>query len=284
MEVYIEYVIIDNLILDYILLFSTLKIMGIRPKKYMCLIASIFGTTLTVAFPLLCLSMIVSVFIKLFTGVMMLLLVHQYKSLKEFFYCFSVFLGLTFVLGGACYGVINLMGGSVENFVSGKYDSIIPVSIIIFISFVYVLIIITLTKYIYRRKDMKSFITPVTLSIAGKIINLTGFVDSGNRLYDPETGRPIIVVSVYALEKHFSADEIASLMFLEETSVFGKPRSITYSTVDGTTKKMIVFDAKETMLGSGNDCRKLDNVVVGVTFKKFNDAINYDVLLHPQIV
>ena len=284
MEVYIEYVIIDNLIINYILLFSTLKILGEKPKVFLCLISSIFGTTLAVAFPLFVMPASLSVFYKLFTGIFMLLLSHHFKSIKEFFWGFLVFLGLTFVLGGACYGLVSLVGGRVENFVSGKYEAIVPVSVIIFISFVYVLIIIAITKYIYRRKDMKGFVFAVSISVAGKVLHLTGFVDSGNRLFDPKTQKPIIIVSVYALEKYFLPADMASLMFLEETKAFGKPRMVTFSTVDGTTKKMIVFDAENIQIEMGNCLKTLDGVVVGVTFKKFSDAINYDVLLHPQLV
>ena len=131
---------------------------------------------------------------------------------------------------------------------------------------------------------MMPFMQKAELNISGKKICLDAYIDSGNRLYDKKTGAPIIIVSAFALEKVFGKDEMASLVFGEKTMTFRDVHYVSYSTVEGVAKKMVVFMADSLTLESSLCTKEYQNVCVGVTFKKFNDAINFDMLLHPSMI
>ncbi len=284
MEVYIEYVIIDNLIINILLLLCTLKTFGMRYMFFRVFLASLFGTTMVCLFPLIKIPAVLLVLYRIAVGVIMIMIAFHFKTFKQLLFAFGLLVLYTFLMGGACMVMIKLLGGNPEHFTIGEYDTIIPVSIIIMIVFVYAFIIFRLTKYIYRRKDMMPFMQHAEIEICGKKLALNAYVDSGNRLYDKKTGAPIIVLSAFALEKVFGKDDIASLVFGEKNTIFKNIHYVTYSTVEGVTKKMVVFVADKLVLSGSLGIRIFENVSVGVTFKKFNDAINFDLLLHPSLL
>ena len=47
---------------------------------------------------------------------------------------------------------------------------------------------------------------------------------------------------------------------------------------------MVVFEADELIVGDGAIQKSFYNISIGVVFKKFNDAVNYDMLLHPAML
>jgi len=284
MEVYIEYVIIDNLIINTLLLLCMLSTLGVKSNFFRVFVSSAFGTIAVCLFPLVVLPKVFVTIAKICVGVIMVLLSFNFRSIKQFLYGFMLFVLYTCLMGGACYAVIKLLGGDADNLISGAYDTIIPVSLIVLVCFVYAFIIFRLTKYIYRRKDMMPFMQHAKLKIGDKVLDLEAYVDSGNRLYDKKTGAPIIILSAFALEKAFGKDEMASLVFGEKASTFKDVHYVSYSTVEGVSKKMVVFVADSLELSSGMGTHTFENVCVGVTFKKFNDAINFDILLHPSLL
>ena len=284
MEVYIEYVIIDTFIINWLLLWSAVKTMGLKFNWFLCLISSLFGTIVSCLVPLINFSGIALFIIKLILGLLMVLMCYKYKSFKQFIYTFMIFVSYTFLMGGACYAVIILLGGTFENITIGKYDAIVPVSIVIATCFVYAFIIFRLVKYIYRKKDMIPFMQTAIIEVDDKEYSFTAFMDSGNRLYDKKTGAPVIIVSAFALEKYFSEDDIAKLIFGEKNSKFKNVHYLNYGTVDGHAKKMVVFESRRVKIQNGDNINTFENIVIGVTFRKFKDAINYEMLLHPQLM
>ena len=284
MEVYIEYVIIDNLIVDFLLLWSTLKIMKIKINKYLLVFSSLFGTIVSCILPLCDIDGVLLIFVKFLVGILMLLISHKPTGFVNFIYTFFVFLSLTFLMGGACYAVIILLGGTFENISIGAYDTIVPVSIVIATCFVYAFVIFRLTKYIYRKKDMIPFVGEAEIEIAGKNYKFKTFMDSGNRLYDKKTGAPVIILSAFALEKHIGSDDMVKLVFCEKNQTFRDVHYLEYQTVEGKTKKMVVFRPEKIVVHTNDKTLERNDICVGVTFKRFKDAINFDCLLHPSLV
>jgi len=120
MEVYIEYVIIDSFIINWLLLWSAVKTMGLKFNWFLCLISSLFGTIVSCLVPLINFSGIALFIIKLILGLLMVLMCYKYKSFKQCIYTFMIFVSYTFLMGGACYAVIILLGGTFENITIGN--------------------------------------------------------------------------------------------------------------------------------------------------------------------
>ena len=100
MTVYVEFVIIDNFVIDLLILLLTKTLLKIQTKKILLFIATTFGTIVAVVSPLL--PNIISQVIKIPLALSMVLIAFRPKTLKEFLAQTLTFLISTFVMIGCC--------------------------------------------------------------------------------------------------------------------------------------------------------------------------------------
>lgn len=287
MELYIEYVIIDNLVINTLILLCTKATMKLRAKFYRIFLSALFGTAFAVCYPLLGLSNVALFPMKIALGVIMVLILAPYNSVKDFIFSFMFFLIYTLVLGGACIATLLLFGTSIEKLASGGYDIAVPVGVILLIVAFYVAVIIAMARFLSERRDMAPFIREVELRLGKRVLKFNAFIDSGNKLTDRKSGLPVIILSVNLLSKYFSKQELEDLLLFScknTSSIFKGVHTISYSTISGEDKKMIVFEADSICIKDKEQEYITNKFMVGVTYKTFSGAIGYDMLLNPAML
>lgn len=286
MELYIEYVIIDNLVINTLILLCVKATMKLRAKFYRVFLSAVLGTIFAVCYPLWGISNGLLLPMKIVLGVLMVLIIAPYNSVKDFVLSFLFFLLYTLVLGGACVATLLMLGTSIEELMAGGYDTAVPVGVILLIVSLYVAIIISVVRYVSAKKNISPFIREVSLKIGKTILSFNAFIDTGNKLVDKKTGLPVIIVSQLLLEKYFSKNLIEDLMKNANTSksVFKNSHFITYSTISGVEKKMIVFEADSLCIKEEGKEYITNKFMVGVTCRQFSDAVKYDMLLNPAVL
>ncbi len=287
MELYIEYVIIDNLVINTLILLCTKATMKLRAKFYRIFLSALLGTAFAVCYPLLGLSNVALFPMKIALGVIMVLILAPYNSVKDFIFSFMFFLIYTLVLGGACIATLLLFGTSIEKLASGGYDIAVPVGVILLIVAFYVSVIIAMARFLSERRDMAPFIREVELRLGKRVLKFNAFIDSGNKLTDRKSGLPVIILSVNLLSKYFSKQELEDLLLFScknTSSIFKGVHTISYSTISGEDKKMIVFEADSICIKDKEQEYITNKFMVGVTYKTFSGAIGYDMLLNPAML
>ena len=285
MSVYIEYVIIDNLVINFLILLCVKNTLKLKTNFWRLLLSSIVGTIVAVLLPLFNISSLFQVPIKIVLGVVMILIISNYLRLKDFIFSFLLFIFYTLVLVGACLVTLLSFGTSLEALAAGGYDISLPLGIILLIVSLYIAIIVYIAKYLNRRRDLMPFLRHVKLIFGGKEFSFDAFVDSGNKLIDSKTGLPVIILSISFLEKHFSMETLENLMLGERKSLpFKNVHNCSYNTISGEAKKMIVFEADKLVISNGTSEYTTNRFVVGVTYKKFRDVAGYECLLNPFLV
>ena len=126
-----------------------------------------------------------------------------------------------------------------------------------------------LFKLNYRKKEITDFVYDCLIEIAGRRIKLKMFLDSGNMLFDPQSGRPIIIVN-----KHIFESKLGCLVVEEEC------RKVSYATISGEGKELSVFEPDNIFIVKGNEECRVD-AMVGVVEKDFKI---YDGLLHSSVI
>ena len=128
----------------------------------------------------------------------------------------------------------------------------------------------------------------VRLVLPGMEIKTQGFLDTGNRLYNPYTKKPVIVLDYRLLKSYLSKDSYRSLEYYHKTGEFPYEKlnitgeltwfPLPYSTIrdkfslmPACTIQMLIF------CESGAAYR---NVTAGISKEPFMDKEQYRVLLH----
>lgn len=241
MEVYIEYVIIDNLVMDYILLKQTAILLRKKINKLTIFFAALIGTFGAVVLPLLDIKQAYLFLLKIFLGALISFVAVKHLNFKDYLKYFNVFLLMTFVFGGAVIGAFYLLGINIEDY-GGKDIFILPVGI----SFLCGYALACITKLIVK----KTFDTVITdkyrykcIIKCGKVaLKVDGYFDSGNLLYDKKTGLPVALCKTCVIEK-----------LKRRGAVFSKTYEMDFSTVSSGGKlKLYEVDCVLIELGKVN--------------------------------
>ena len=200
MEVYIEYVILDNFVIDYIILYLTLFSLKQKISHLNLILSSIIGTLFAVFMPFITLSSIALFFIKLGVGLIMILFISK-KELKWITLNYFLFLSYTFLMGGLCFGLIYLLFGTISLNGIIMYQFQMPIGLIFLVLFIYFLFI---KKLVAHKRKFGTYTYAVEIYKEDKSMHLVGFLDTGNQMYD-KSGNPILIISQKTFMKAYSS-------------------------------------------------------------------------------
>ncbi len=257
MIVYIEYVLIDNLVIDYILIKLTLRILGYQPKKARLFLCALLGAVFALVSPLLYFNAVLLTAYKIISGLLIFILSTKFLSAKDFYRGALFFFFITFLTGGAIIGVYNIF----------NIDYNLEICIATIILPVYLLSrgIESLIKYFYKRKDIESNCYTTKIMVKDKRVTLKGFVDTGNMLFDGDN--PVVIIHLKSAKKLFEG--------------LPKVKHISYQTVAGESKLLVIEKASIEIYLDKQE-RIIKKVSVGVS--KQNIGTEYGVILHPDLL
>lgn len=197
MEVYIDLIFVLNFLFDLLLLYG-LGIILKRQTSFKRLILGAFVGTIFVLIPFLIGNGVVTFISKIICSIVMVIVTFGYRdiiyTLRNVFYLYTI----SIFLGGSLYLVnTSLADKSIGlNF----YNSNLK------INFLFLLILSPIIVFIYVkgikkiRNNYNNYYNVDIYLTSGRVISLTGFMDSGNNLVDPYKRRPIILVSKKLLD------------------------------------------------------------------------------------
>lgn len=119
---------------------------------------------------------------------------------------------------------------------------------------------------IYRKQD--EGMREVVLYWKEKSCHIRGFVDTGNRLRDPVTGKPVSIITVEAW-KLFTEDLENPAYFMIPYHTIGNPHGIL---------KGIQIDYM--VISKEDDSRIYEKPMIGITEEPFSGIFHYSILLH----
>ncbi len=259
MTVYIEYVLIDNFIIDYLMLKASFLLTASSESRARLLFCAFLGAIFALFYPLISVHSVILTLIKVCFGLLLVLLAGKFKRKKDFYVTAIVFFVYTFATGGAIIGVFNLFGI--------PYSSEVSVALMVIPVYFIFTAITKVAKFLYRQKDVNCYIHDVEITAFKTTIKCKGFFDTGNELYDGD--KPVIV-----------CDKKLAKTFLEKNIANLKLKKITVNTVNGE-RENIAFDISEIKIYYLNKVNIFNNVTLCVTSQSVGR--NYDIILHSAL-
>ena len=190
MTVYIDGVLFLNFAFDFLLLLTTSIVLKRNVKMFNIVIGAFIGS-LSILVLFLDINSIQLFIIKVYLSIIMNLVTFYYKDLKYTLTNIGVFYVVSILLGGFLY-LLNIE-------FSYKHEGVIFYNNGLSINVIILLIISPLILYIYIRqsrlyqKKIKNH-HKVDLYIGKKVLNLNGYLDTGNTL--SYKGKPVILTNI----------------------------------------------------------------------------------------
>ena len=197
MKIYIDYVLFLNFMFDFILLMSIKIILKRRTNIKRIIFASLVGSS-TIFVLFVNISSLELFIIKFIVSIIMCLVAFSYKNIKYTIKNISYLYLVSVILGGSLY-LLNIEFSYNHQGLLFYHNGLsINVLVLLIISPIIIYIYIKQTKAL---KYDYSYYHQVEIKYNKQILNLTGFLDTGNKLKDPVTNIPIIVIEEKQLSK-----------------------------------------------------------------------------------
>ena len=261
MNVYVEYVFIDNFVIDYLIFKLTFYISGVNYKRWQVVLCSILGGIFALLYPLLSVNSTLLSIIKVLFGIFLVSISANYKSIKEFYISAIIFFSLTFFMGGAVSGIFSLFNIPIEE---------LSIALMILPCYIISKIIYSLVHYFFKRKDIAQYIFMVELKIFNSVYKLRGFLDTGNGVYSGKS--PVIFCEKQLFQKLLRDANGENLKEIKHINI----QTIT------SEKKFLSIKLSSLTIIFKDKLNIYNNVTLAVSDKSIGSG--YDIILHPALL
>lgn len=259
MTIYIEYVLINNLLIDYILLKATFSTTGVLLGKKRVFFCALLSAIFSLIYPLITAPLLVITIIKFSFGLFIVYLSARHINLKSYLINTVVFFFYTFLYGGAVLGIFSLFNIPIgKEIVSALI--IFPVYMIYYCTKKFVL-------FLYRAKHVRCFCYSTQITICGTTKCLKGFLDTGNGVYDGNS--PVIFCHKSIATEFIKSIKIPQMKY------------INVCTITGSSQKLSIKSDKFVIYING---KKNIHTNVTVCFSEQGFENGYQLILHPALL
>lgn len=259
MVIYIEYVLIDNFIIDYFLLSAAFALTGVKVKRGRLFLSACFGALTALVLPFITDISLILVLLKLLIGLLMIIIANKFTSLKSLYIHFIIFFLYTAIVGGAIIALFNIL--------NLDYTKEISTALMVFPVCMIINLISRAINFFYQKKPQISNTVNVILYKGNVKVSANGFFDTGNGAYHHSS--PVVFCSK-GLAKPFLASPLSL-----------NPFYISVETINGSDKKF-AFNLDKIEIYSGEK----KNIYNNVTLCVINSGVDglCDVILHPALM
>lgn len=275
MTLYIEYVLLDNIVIDYLLIklmATTFKEKYSRIRIALSLVVGVVGA---IFLPYIIKYRILSIFYRLLICTTMILLLKRYVGFVHYIKHLLAFIGFTALLGGLILGTLNLF--NIPYTISGVmyYSLELPMGLFVLLMMLGLLLIKKILLVVSKGLKEQNYIYDTIIEDNGVAITTRGYVDSGNMINI--NGEGVSVISCDTFLKLHSDVSLLKLLYGKVNN--SELKGISYIRIDGMSqgKEYLSFVVDKLKIGS----IEYHNKRVAVANKNFGE---FDCILSKDFI
>ena len=290
MTIYIDVVLIENLLMNYIILFATGVILKIKIKHIRLILASLVGAIYTIIAYISALRIYSNIFLKFILSLIIIYIAFNPKSVKKLFKFTLIFYLTSFVFGGAAFALIYIVKPQEilkNNGLVLNTNSLKTIFISAIIAFAIIIIGFKVVKNKISAKDMYC---NINIILNQKEIETKAMIDTGNFLKEPITNTPVIVVEhtlLYDCMPKEILNHLENILGGDFSEIPDKVREeyilrlkvIPFSSLGKQNGMLLGIKADKVIIKSDEEEKENDNVIIGIYNKSLTKRGEYRALL-----
>ena len=194
MTIYVDVVLIENLIMNYIILLATGLILKTKLKHLRLIIASLLGAIYSIVAYINFLEIYSNFFLKILLSVIIVYIAFNPQTMKKMWKSILIFYLTSFVFGGAAFALIYIIRPQDILIKNGLFLGTYPLKTVILAAIVAFIVIITAFTIVKTKVTKKDMFCNIEIKLNGKILKTKALIDSGNMLKEPITNTPVVVI------------------------------------------------------------------------------------------
>ena len=194
MTIYIDIVLIENLIMNYIILFTTAVVLKIKVNHIRLILASLLGAGYSIIAYIGIIKVYSSIILKIILSVLIIYIAFNPQNIKKMCKDLLLFYLVSFVFGGAAFALIYIIKPQNILMKNGLFLGTYTLKTVMLGAIVAFCIIIGAFAIIKNKISKKDMFCEIEILINQKKIKTKAMIDTGNMLKEPITNVPVIVV------------------------------------------------------------------------------------------
>lgn len=293
MTVYIDIILLENLCMNYIILFATAYIMKIKISHIRIIASSSIGAVYSIMLYMQILPIYSSIFMKIILSVAMVYISYAPKTVKIAIKQLIILYLISFAFGGCAFALLYFVKPQDIFIKNGVYIGTYPLKIALLGGIVGFIITYIAFKIIKNKATKEEMIYKLKIKINDKTVEVNALLDTGNKLKDPITLVPVIVIEKQKLY-NFLPEEIlenidkiiggdSDKLIEENIKYMSKFRVIPYNSIGKQNGLMLGFKADEVKIIIDEEERTIKNTIIGIFNQSFNSQ-TYSALISLEII
>ena len=194
MTIYLDVVLIENLIMNFIILYATGIIIKTKINNIRLLLASLLGAIYSIVEYTSILEIYSSFILKIILSIIIVYIAYNPQSIKKLWKHILIFYMTSFVFGGAAFALIYIVKPQEIFMKNGLFLGTYPLKTILLGSIIAFFIIVTSFKIVKTKISNKDMFCSIKVKLNDKIFETTVMIDTGNLLKEPITNTPVVVL------------------------------------------------------------------------------------------
>lgn len=295
MTIYIDVVFIENLIMNYIILFATSIIIKIKVKHIRLILASILGAIYSIIAYMSILEMYSSVILKIILSVIIVYIAYNPQNVKNMWKYLVIFYMTSFVFGGAAFALIYIVKPQDILMKNGLFLGTYPLKTIILGTIVAFVVIVTSFKLVKSKISKKDMFCTIKININKVEIETKAMIDTGNLLKEPISNTPVIVVEHTLLYdcmpkeilnnlENILGGDFENISEEVKNKYISKLKVIPFSSLGKQNGMLIGIKSEEVTVINDENENKINNVIIGIYNKSLTKRGEYRALIGIELL
>ena len=292
MTIYIDIVLLENLIINYIMLLSTAIISKSKIKYMSIFLSSFIGSVYSVINYIAKINFISNFFIKIIISFAMIMISFPDAKFKKLIKNLMYFYLVSFTFGGISFMLLFLVNPESIKMENNHFTGTYPIKIAVMGGILGFVVINIISKMIINRITQKSMMCEIEIFYKGNSKRIKTMIDSGNLLKEPITQKDVIIVEKDSLKEILeeellsNIDNIVKGKFLNsnnENSYTYKFNIIPFSSLGNENGILVGFKPDYVKIYDEEE-KLINNVFIGIYNGKLTKTNLYTSLIGLNIL
>ena len=295
MTIYVDVVLFENLIMNYIILFTTSQILKIEPKHIRIILASLLGAIYSIIAYMNILDIYSKIPLKILLSIIIVYIAFNPQTVKKMWKYILFFYLVSFVFGGAAFSLIYIVKPQEILMKNGLFLGTYPLKIAILgaiVAFITITIVFKLAKNKISKKDL---FCEMEICINNKKIETKTMVDTGNMLKEPITNTPVVVVEHMLLYEclpkeilnnleNIIGGDFSNISEKIKNEYISKLKLIPFSSLGKQNGMLIGIKPDYIKIKTEEKENKIENVIIGIYNKSLTKKGEYRALIGMELI
>lgn len=294
--VYVDVLLLENIAINFIILAATSHFSRVKVSTVRLFLGALIGAVYVVAAFFPGFEIYFTLIAKLILSLVIIAVTFWPEKIKDFIRLTGVFYLVSFVFGGAAFGLFYFLesGGMLYNGVF--YINNFPLRTLILSSAIAYIVIRISWDFVKSKMTKENIMIPVSIKFREKSVSIKALIDTGNSLKDPISNMPVVVVE-YCVLKDILPEEISEVFSVGSednldlvsqavvnTNWASRFRLIPFTSLGKENGILIGFKPDGIEVGEQDKKRDYQDVIVGIYNKKLSHDQSYKALLGLDLV